>query len=334
MTLIFLLYPLKPGGGWAWRLVDLVMLGASWGFILHIFINYAYVITLIIYIDELTLRDKVYATLAVLLVLGATRRVLGWGLSLTAVGFLAYPLFFTTVRVPVLLEQLYLSTEGIFGSTLGVSASYVMLFVLFGAFMEKSGVGSLFMDFALSLTGHTAGGPGKVSVVSSSLFGTVSGSAVANVMVDGPMTIPLMKRSGFRPHFAAAVEATASTRGQIMPPGMGAAAFGMGEFLAVSYFQVTIWAIIPAILYYVAVFFAVHFEAKRHGLLGLPKAELPRLGRGVAVGGHRVTRILIVFVGLIAAYSAPLSALVATLTCLPVALLRKTTREGITWRSA
>ncbi|HVH91333.1 MAG TPA: TRAP transporter large permease subunit, partial [Candidatus Acidoferrum sp.] len=189
MTLIFLLYPFKPDGGWGWRITDLVLLAGSWAFILHIFINYDYVINRIIYIDELTLRDKVYATLAILLVLEATRRVLGWGLSLTAIGFLAYPLFFTTVRLPVLMEQLYLSTEGIFGSTLGVSASYVMLFVLFGAFMEKSGVGKLFMDFALSLTGHTAGGPGKVSVVSSSLFGTVSGSAVANVMVDGPMTI-------------------------------------------------------------------------------------------------------------------------------------------------
>jgi TRAP transporter 4TM/12TM fusion protein len=209
-----------------------------------------------------------------------------------------------------------------------------MLFVLFGAFMEKSGVGKLFMDFALSLTGHTAGGPGKVSVISSSLFGTVSGSAVANVMVDGPMTIPLMKRSGFRPHFAAAVEATASTGGQIMPPVMGAAAFVMAEFLAVSYFQVTIWAIIPAILYYVAVFFAVHFEAKRHGLLGVPRAELPSLGRVMRERGHLFIPILVVFVGLIAGYSAPLCALVATLACLPTALLRRTTRQGIGWRTA
>jgi TRAP transporter 4TM/12TM fusion protein len=333
MTLIFLLYPLKPEGGWGWRITDLVLLGASWAFILHIFLNYEYITNRIIYIDELTLRDKVYATLAILIVLEATRRVLGCALSLTAIGFLAYPLFFTTVRVPVLLEQLYLSTEGIFGSTLGVSASYVMLFVLFGAFMEKSGVGSLFMDFALSLTGHTAGGPGKVSVISSSLFGTVSGSAVANVMVDGPMTIPLMKRSGFRPHFAAAVEATASTGGQIMPPVMGAAAFVMAEFLAVSYFQVTVWAVIPAILYYVAVFFAVHFEAKRHGLLGVPRAEVPGLGRVMRERGHLFLPVVIVFFGLIAGYSAPLCALVATLACLPTALLRKTTRKAITWRS-
>jgi TRAP transporter 4TM/12TM fusion protein len=333
MTLIFLLYPLRPGGGWGWRVLDLVMLTGSWAFILHIFINYDYVINRIIYIDELTLRDKLYATLAILLVLAATRRVLGWGLSLTAIAFLAYPLLFANVRVSVLLEQLYLSTEGIFGSTLGVSASYVTLFVLFGAFMEKSGVGKLFMDFAVSITGHAAGGPGKVSVVSSSLFGTVSGSAVANVMVDGPMTIPLMKRSGFRPHFAAAVEATASTGGQIMPPVMGAAAFVMAEFLAVSYFQVTLWAIIPAILYFVAVFFAVHFEAKRYGLMGVPKTELPKLGQVMRERGHLFVPMLIVFVGLSYGYSAPLCALAATLSCLPVALLRKTTRADITWWS-
>jgi TRAP transporter 4TM/12TM fusion protein len=333
LTLVFLLYPSKPNGGPMWRALDVLLIIGSWCFILYIFLNYEYITNRIIYIDELTLADKINAWLAILIVLEATRRVLGWGLALTAVAFLAYPLFFTGVKVPVLLEQLYNSTEGIFGSTLGVSASYVMLFVLFGAFMEKSGTGRLFMDFALSLTGHTAGGPGKVSVVSSSLFGTVSGSAVANVMVDGPMTIPLMKRSGFRPHFAAAVEATASTGGQIMPPVMGAAAFVMAEFLAVSYFQVTMWAIIPAILYFVAVFFAVHFEAKRYGLHGVPRNELPRLGTVMRERGHLFIPILIVFVGLIGGYSAPLCALVAAIACLPIALLRKTTRQGITWRS-
>jgi TRAP transporter 4TM/12TM fusion protein len=188
------------------------------------------------------------------------------------------------------------------------------------------------MDFALALTGRTAGGPGKVAVVSSSLFGTISGSAVANVLVDGPITIPLMKRSGFRPAFAAAVEAVASTGGQIMPPIMGAAAFVMAEFLAVSYFQVTIWALIPAALYYVAVFFAVHFEAKRVGLLGLPAAEVPRLGTVMRERGHMFTPILVVLGGLTLGYSAPLCALAGTLSCVPVALLRKTTRKNVTWQ--
>lgn len=333
LTLVFLLYPLKAGGGWGWRIADAVMLLASWGFILHIFFNYQYLTNRIIYIDELTLLDRIYAVVAIFIVLEATRRVLGWALPITALCFLLYASVFTNVKIPVLMEQLYLSTEGIFGSTLGVSASYVMLFVLFGAFMEKSGTGKLFMDFALSITGHTAGGPGKVSVVSSSLFGTVSGSAVANVMVDGPLTIPLMKRTGFRPPFAAAVEATASTGGQIMPPVMGAAAFVMAEFMAVPYAQVALWAAIPAVLYYLAVFSAVHFEAKRHGLHGVPKSELPRLGRVMAERGHLFIPILVIFVGLTLGYSAPLCALVGALICLPMALLKKATRQGITWRN-
>jgi len=333
LTLVFLLYPLKPGGGAGWRALDALLLIGSWAFILHIFINYQAFINRIIYIDELTLADRINAVLAILIVIEATRRVLGWALPITAVLFLGYALFFTPVKIPTLMEQLYLSTEGIFGSTLGVSASYVMLFVLFGAFMERSGTGRLFMDFALSITGHTAGGPGKVSVISSSLFGTVSGSAVANVMVDGPMTIPLMKRSGFRPPFAAAVESSASTGGQLMPPVMGAAAFVMAEFLAVPYAQVALWAAIPAILYYVAVFFAVHFEAKRHGLHGVPRSELPRLGTVMRERGHLFVPILLILVGLIMGYSAPLCALVGALACLPMAMMRKLTRVDISWRS-
>jgi TRAP transporter 4TM/12TM fusion protein len=333
LTLMFLLYPLKPGGGWKWRIADAVLLLASWAFVLHIFLNYQVITNRIIYIDELTPLDKFYAVVAVLIILEATRRVLGWALPLTALCFLVYAFFFTNVKTPVLMEQLYLSTEGIFGSTLGVSASYVMLFVLFGAFMEKSGTGQLFMDFALSITGHTAGGPGKVSVVSSSLFGTVSGSAVANVMVDGPMTIPLMKRTGFRPPFAAAVEATASTGGQIMPPVMGAAAFVMAEFLAVPYVTVALWAVIPAVMYYMSVFFAVHFEAKRYGLHGVPKNELPAFGHVMLSRGHLFIPIVTIFIGLTAGYSAPLCALVGALMCLPMALLRQSTRAGITWMS-
>ena len=204
-----------------------------------------------------------------------------------------YGYFFTRIEPIRFIDQLYLSTEGIFGQPLAVSASYVMIFVLFGAFMERTGTGQLFMDFAMGITGHTAGGPGKVSVVSSSLFGTISGSAVANVMVDGPISIPLMKRTGFKAHFAAAVEAVASTGGQIMPPIMGAAAFVMAEFQGVSYAQVVIWATIPAILYYVACFAAVHFEAKRQGLLGVPRSELPPLGQTLSSRGHLFIPVLL-----------------------------------------
>jgi TRAP transporter 4TM/12TM fusion protein len=332
LILVFLLYPFRPRGA-GWRLLDGALLAAGLATVLHIFFKYEEFTNRIIYIDELTFWDRFWGVVAVLIVFEATRRVLGWALPLTALGFIAYAAFISHVKFPILMEQLYLSTEGIFGSTLGVSASYVMLFVLFGAFMEKSGTGQLFMDFALSIAGGTAGGPGKVSVISSSLFGTVSGSAVANVMVDGPLTIPLMKRSGFRPPFAAAVEATASTGGQIMPPVMGAAAFVMAEFLAVPYAQVALWALIPAILYYVAVFAAVHFEAKRHGLHGVPKSELPRLGRVMVERGHLFVPIGVILTGLMLGYSAPLTALAGALACLPMALLRRITRAGIGWKS-
>jgi TRAP transporter 4TM/12TM fusion protein len=228
------------------------------------------------------------------------------------------------------LEQLYMGTEGIFGIPLSVSATYVLIFVLFGSFMERTGTGQLFMDFAMALTGHTAGGPGKVSVVSSSLFGTISGSAVANVMVDGPISIPLMKRSGFPAHFAAGVEATASTGGQIMPPIMGAAAFLLAQNLQVSYGQVVIWALIPAILYYVACFCAVHFEAKRHGILGVPRSELPKLRVVMAERGHLFLPIIIILVVMYSGFSAPLAALAGTVACFPVAALRKSTRVNCT----
>jgi TRAP transporter 4TM/12TM fusion protein len=332
VTLVYLLYPFRSAGSAFWRVLDLALLAAAWSAVLHIFLKYEEYTNRIIYIDALTLWDKIWAAAAVIVVLDATRRVLGWALPLTAMCFLAYA-FSTNVTLDALMEQVYLSTEGIFGSTLGVSASYVMLFVLFGAFMERSGTGQLFMDFSMSITGHTAGGPGKVAVVSSSLFGTVSGSAVANVMVDGPITIPLMKRTGFRPPFAAAVEAVASTGGQLMPPIMGAAAFVMAEFLAVPYAQITMWAIVPSFLYYLAVFFAVHFEAKRYKLAGVPKSQLPRFASVMIARGHLFVPILIVLIGLIQGYSAPLCALAGALSCLPLALLRKATRIGITWRT-
>ncbi|HEV7412176.1 MAG TPA: TRAP transporter permease [Casimicrobiaceae bacterium] len=333
LTLVFLLYPLKPRGPAAWRSIDLVLLALGYAFVLHIFTNYEYFINRIIYIDDLTIADKFYAMIAVAIVLEATRRVIGLALPLTAVAFLIYAIGFTRITPQVLMEQLYFSTEGIFGSTLGVSASYVMLFVLFGSFMERSGTGQLFMDFSMSLTGHTAGGPGKVAIVSSALFGTVSGSAVANVMVDGPITIPLMKRTGFRPPFAAAVEAVASTGGQIMPPVMGAAAFVMAEFLAVPYAQVALWAAIPALLYYVSLFFAVHFDAKRYKLAGVPKSELPRFLKVMTLRGHLFVPIFVVLIGLILGYSAPLCALAGALACIPMALLRASTRGGIGWRN-
>jgi TRAP transporter 4TM/12TM fusion protein len=352
LALVFLLYPTfrnkvadentirddaggvigaAPAAQVSW--IDFLFIAASAVTIGYIWIYHEYIITRFVFVDDPTTNELILGTIFTVIVLEATRRVIGWALPATAILFLGYALFIAKTRPEQIIEIMYITTEGIFGPTLGVSAAYVIMFVLFGAFMERTGIGQLFMDFALSLTGHTAGGPGKVAVVSSSLFGTVSGSAVANVLVDGPITIPLMKRTGFRPPFAAAVESVASTGGQIMPPIMGAAAFVMAEFLAVSYFQVTLWALIPAVLYYVAVFFAVHFESKRVGLLGLPRAEIPRFRAVMIERGHLFIPIFVVLAGLIYGYSAPLCALAATLTCVPVALLRKSTRKGISWRT-
>ncbi|HEX6001853.1 MAG TPA: TRAP transporter fused permease subunit [Hyphomicrobiaceae bacterium] len=299
--------------------LDLLLVVASVVCIGYIFWNYDYIINRIIYIDEMAWSDIACSVVLILLVLEGTRRVLGPALPITCLVFVIYAFGFTQVEPLSLVDQLYLSTEGIFGQPLAVSASYVMIFVLFGAFMERTGTGQLFMDFAMGITGHTAGGPGKVSVVSSSLFGTISGSAVANVMVDGPISIPLMKRTGFKAHFAAAVEATASTGGQIMPPIMGAAAFVMAEFQGVSYAQVVIWAAIPAVLYYVACFAAVHFEAKRQGLLGVPRNELPVLRDVLAARGHLFIPVCSILFVMYSGYSAPLAALTGTLMCFPAA---------------
>jgi TRAP transporter 4TM/12TM fusion protein len=192
--------------------------------------------------------------------------------------------------------------------------------------VERTGTGQLFMDFAMSLAGHSVGGPAKVSCITSGMFGTVSGSAVANVMTTGTFTIPLMKRIGYRPAFAGAVEAVASTGGQIMPPIMGAAAFIMAEFLGISYLKVAMYALLPALLYYFAVFMSVHFEAKRTGMRGLPRAELPRLGKVLKERGHLFLPLAIIIGVLMAGYSAPFAALCGIASTIPAALLRSTTR--------
>jgi TRAP transporter 4TM/12TM fusion protein len=328
MTLTFLIYRWNGTQGPP-SLLDYALLVLAAAPILYLFVNYDYIVNRIFYVDDLYPADIALGILLTVIIIEATRRVIGWALPITAVVFLAYGLLVAHVEPMRLLDQLYMTTEGIFGIPLSVSAAYVLIFVLFGSFMERTGTGQLFMDFAMGLTGHTAGGPGKVSVFSSSLFGTISGSAVANVMVDGPISIPLMKRTGFKPHFAAGVESVASTGGQIMPPIMGAAAFVMAEFMGVSYIQVTIWALVPALLYYVACFAAVHFEAKRAGIHGVPRSELPRLGTVLRVRGHLFVPILTILFVLYSGYSAPMAALLGTLACFPVAALRASTRQYV-----
>ncbi|MBU0588084.1 MAG: TRAP transporter permease [Gammaproteobacteria bacterium] len=333
LVLAFLIMPGRNGKAERVGWVDLLLVLVAASAALYPSVVLDYIQNRMYYIDDPRLADYIFGGALIVLILEATRRATGWALPITAIAFMAYGLSFGHQTVGVMLDQIYLTTEGIFGIPLYVSATYVMLFILFGAFVERSGAGQLFMDFALALAGGSCGGPAKVAVITSSLFGTVSGSAVANVMTTGTFTIPLMKRTGYRPAFAGAVEAVASTGGQLMPPIMGAAAFVMAEFLGVSYLTVAGFALLPAILYYVAVFMAVHFEAKRIGLKGLPKADLPRLREVLLERGHLFLPLIIIVVVLLAGRSAAFSALCGIGSVIPTTWLRKSTRNTFTWRA-
>ena len=320
---------------------DLVWSALSLGCTGYLFVRYEYVTLRFPTADPLSALDITVAALAVLLVLEATRRTIGAALPIVAGCFALYAvagpwmpgtLHHRGLSLEILLDQTYFTTEGIFGIPLGVAGSYVILFIIFGAFLEKSGAGQFFMNFANAIAGGARGGPGKVSVVSSSLFGTISGSAVANVMVDGWLTIPMMKRTGFKPEAAAAIEAVASTGGQIMPPIMGAAAFVMAEFLGVSYVSIMLAAAIPALFYYGALFAAIHFNAIRSGLRGIPKEELPVLGRIMWRQGHLFVPLVVIFVLLLQGYTATYAAIISSISVIVLSWLRVESR--ITWRRA
>jgi TRAP transporter 4TM/12TM fusion protein len=337
LVLIFLWYPmLRRADGTTpvlARIVDLALVGVSLATIGYIFVNHDYVLDRFAYVDELRPADWVLGIAFIAITLEATRRVIGLALPLTALAFLAYAIFVQGLGDQI-VDQMYLTTEGIFGIPINVSATYMVLFILFGAFVERSGTGKLFRDFSLAIAGSSAGGPAKVACVTSAMFGTISGSSTANVMTTGTFTIPMMKRTGYKPAFAGAVEAVASTGGQIMPPIMGAAAFVMAEFMAVSYLTVVKIALIPAMLYFVALFFAVHFEAKRTGIEGLPRADLPRLKTVMAVRGHQFLPMAVIVGVLIAGFSPPYAALWGLVSVIPTALLGRTTRADISWRTA
>lgn len=233
---------------------------------------------------EATTLDLVLGGIMILLILEGSRRSVGIALPIVAVSFLLYAYFgpympgllahrgFSINRI---ISHLYLTTEGIFGIPIGVSATFVFLFVLFGAFLERTGVGEYLIDIAFAGLGHRRGGPAKAAVVASGSLGMVSGSSIANAVTTGALTIPIMKKLGFKPEVAAGVEVAASTNGQFLPPVMGAAAFIMVEFTGISYMDVVKAALIPGILSYVAIFGTVHLEALKLGIKGIEKSELP-----------------------------------------------------------
>ena len=223
-----------------------------------------------------------------------------------------------------IIYQISLSTEGDFRHSLGVSASYVFIFVLFGAFLEITGAGQFYIDFAVKAVGKSAGGPAKAAVVASSLFGTVSGSAVANVAGTGSVTIPLMKSIGYKPEFAAAVEAVASTGGQIMPPLMGAAAFIMAEILGIPYAKVALGALIPALIFYGTVFTMVHCRARVLGLSGSERDSLPPMGALLRENGvFFLPLMVLIYFMIIAQYSVMKAAVYSLLATVLVGFFKR-----------
>jgi len=279
--------------------------------------------------------DLIVGGLLILLILEVTRRAVGWAMVIITGFFIFHALYANhfpgffygpPVRFEKFIDTLFMSSDGIFGIPLHVCATYIVLFIIFGALLIRSGAGRFFIDLAVSLTGHRVGGPAKASAVASGFMGTVSGSAVANVVTTGAFTIPLMRKIGYRPKFAAAVEACASSGGQITPPIMGAAAFIMAEFLETSYVNIILAAIIPAFLYFATVYFMVHLEAEKNGIGQIDKKLLPQTGEVLRRGWHLLIALAVLVAFLMVGYTPMKSAFWGIVALFVLSFIRPETR--------
>jgi TRAP transporter 4TM/12TM fusion protein len=284
---------------------------------------------------EKELLDIIVGGMFIVLVLEATRRAVGWAMVIITGFFICHALYANyffgffygpPVRFQKFIDTLFMSSDGIFGIPLHVCATYIVLFIIFGALLIRSGAGRFFIDLAVSLTGHRIGGPAKAAAVASGFMGTVSGSAVANVVTTGSFTIPLMRNVGYRPRFAAAVEACASSGGQITPPIMGAAAFIMAEFLETRYINVVVAAVIPAFLYFVTIYFMVHLEAEKHGIGRIDKKLLPQTFEVLRRGWHLLIALGVLIYFLIAGYTPMLSAFWGIAALFALSFINRDTR--------
>ncbi|MGD9062712.1 MAG: TRAP transporter permease [Desulfobacterales bacterium] len=282
--------------------------------------------------------DLAISIIGTILVLEACRRVIGTvmtGICMAAIAYALYGPYMPELiihkgySIERISTTLWLTTEGIFGLPIGVAATFVYVFVLFGAVLEATGGGNFFIDLAYALTGRFSGGPAKTAVVASGFLGSVSGSAVGNVVATGSFTIPMMKRVGYRPHVAGAIEAAASTGGQLMPPIMGAGAFLMAEFTSTSYLTIIKVALIPAIMYYLTVLFFVHFEAQKQNLSGQSKENLPRIRKVLREGLHFIIPLAILIYVLVANYSPMMAGFVAVLSTFAASLIANAVRWKI-----
>jgi TRAP transporter 4TM/12TM fusion protein len=339
LVMTFLTKPLYKGARKdklnAAMVVDLILIGISIFIGLYIFIDLQGIFER--QGDWSSWDFRVGVTL-VLLVLEVTRRVIGLNLTIIAVLFLLFGYFgpyapelivhkgYSVERIATTLS---LTTEGIFGLPLGVASTFVFIFILFGAFLDKTGAGTFFINLSYSITGRFSGGPAKTAVVASGFMGSVAGSAVANVVATGSFTIPMMKKIGYRPHVAAAVEAAASTGGQLMPPIMGAGAFLMAEFTQTPYLEIVKISFIPAVLYFFSVILFVHFEAQKEGIWGLPKEQLPNIGQTLKEGIHFIIPVGILIAVLVMNYSPMMAGFISILAVYATALIRKRSRISL-----
>ncbi|MGB9975729.1 TRAP transporter permease [Thermovenabulum sp.] len=327
LVLIFFLYPMSSKENVFTKFIDALFIVASIIPYLYLKTNFHEIVNRA---GMPTSIDIMVGILLVILVLEAGRRVTGLVLPVLAVIFLLYGLtgnllsgYFSHkgFSIPEIIEYMYLTTEGIFGTPIGVSAQYLILFVIFGSFLLKSGVGDFITEIALAIAGDKRGGPAQVAVLSSALMGSVNGSAVANVVTTGTFTIPLMKKIGYTPEFAGGVEAAASTGGQILPPVMGAAAFIMAEILGVKYVNIMYAAIIPALLYYFGVFITVYFRAVRMDLRGLDKKDVPSLSKIFKEKFFLLIPLIVLVYLLVKGYTPTFAAFFGILLTVPVSWL-------------
>ncbi|ADC48546.1 TRAP type transporter protein [Alkalihalophilus pseudofirmus OF4] len=337
LALVFLLYPpFKKSSRQTLPWYDFLFTLMAFSTTIYIFIDYVGIVNRGGLPNNL---DLLFGGILVVLVLEAARRVTGWGLPVLAILFFLYGLFGRELSGifrhrgytwDELVNFMYVTTEGIYGTAIGVSATYIFLFILFGAFLSKSGMGQFFNDMALAIAGQTRGGPAKVAVIASGFLGSINGAAVANVVTTGSFTIPLMKKIGYHRNFAGAVEAAASVGGQILPPIMGAAAFIMAEMLGIPYSQIALAALLPALLFYLGIIVQIHLRATKEGLRGISKENLPQVMAVLKERGHLLIPLffllyMLFFSGRTIIYSAFLTILVTIV----VAMLRKTTRMSI-----
>ncbi|GAA1895348.1 TRAP transporter fused permease subunit [Streptomyces sodiiphilus] len=338
MFVLVLVFAVRPAGKGAWArgrvmvAVDLTLVLAAVAVSLYPVVAYDGIVARTGNPSDL---DLAMGAVAIALLLEACRRVIGVFMALLVAGFLCYawigPLLpgllshrgYTFQRI---IYHNYLFQEGIYGLALGVAASFVFMFILFGAVLEKTGGGAFFINIAYALTGRYRGGPAKGAVVASSLMGSVSGSAIANTVTTGSFTIPMMKKVGYKPHEAGGVEAAASTGGQLLPPIMGAGAFVMAELIGVPYMEIVKVAVIPALMYFAVIFLFVDILARRHGITGVPADQLPRLRDVLRDGFHFLLPFVLLIVLLTQYYEPLLAGLYATAVLAVVAMFRAASR--------